>query len=288
MNNRTEELSKHVSDKKYCVYLHKLEGGRVVYVGEGTIDRAYNFNRPDQWAWRTVFEMINPVVEIVAKDLTKPAAEHLERLLIKFHYRTIINDPYADKRTKTIPFDLIDEYVYYDESSPTFLRWKNSMKNNARADSPAGHVTKKPKGYCYVEICNQSFAIHRVVWVLHNREISEDVFVDHIDGNRKNNCILNLRLTNPKENAHNRIRKIPESGYRNIRAEKLNGVIVSYIVRWYEINRIGKRNHKCFNVKEYGSISTALLEAYKFRNCLIENGHLPERIKEGEVELDNK
>lgn len=286
MENITDKLKQHAFEKKYCVYLHKLPmADRVVYVGEGTLDRAYNFNRPDQWAWSAVFEAFDPVVEIVARDLTKKQAEYLEKKLIEFHRKTIINDPNASKTAKEIRFELVDEFVYYDETSPTFLRWKADMRNNAKANAPAGHITKKSKGYCYVEIAGQSFAIHRVVWVLHNGAIDTDVFVDHIDGDRKNNKITNLRLTNPKLNSHNTLRKVADGKYRNIKENIINGEIKSFSIRWHRIED-NKRLIKTFNVKEFGGIHETFMEAYKFRDYLISVGCLSERIKEGEKPIE--
>ena len=42
--------------------------------------------------------------------------------------------------------------------------------------------------------------VHRVVWITHNGPIPHGYFLDHIDGDRTNNSILNLRLCTPTEN----------------------------------------------------------------------------------------
>ena len=62
-------------------------------------------------------------------------------------------------------------------------------------------------GYLRVKINQQSFLCHRVAWLLYygSWPVTE---LDHIDGNRQNNKIENLRLANKRENAWNRLSKI--------------------------------------------------------------------------------
>ena len=52
------------------------------------------------------------------------------------------------------------------------------------------------------------YYIHRLVWfLLTNKEIPNDLFIDHIDGNRLNNHIENLRLATSLENQYNKARQ---------------------------------------------------------------------------------
>jgi len=70
----------------------------------------------------------------------------------------------------------------------------------------------------------KTFDIHRLVYEMYNGEIPTGLFIDHIDGNKQNNNIDNLRLCNRSENACNR--KIPKNnistGYKNITLTKFN------------------------------------------------------------------
>lgn len=273
-------------ENRFCVYLHKDSSGNVRYVGEGTIDRAYSKSRSDQPSWMAVFAEEPPIVEIVAKDLMKSEAEDLEIKIRNFYGDALINDKYATKKTKEIRFDLISQYVYYDETSPTFLRWINDMKNNAKAHSAAGHLPniKDKKKYPCVEIEGEAYGIHRVVWVLHNKELSTQHMVDHIDGNKFNNSINNLRTTDAKVNSHNKVTKIPKSGYRNIGEDVYKDYVRSYMVRWIPLEH-SDRQWKTFSVLEYGTAENALKAAYAFRDTLIEKGILPQRIKDGEIPI---
>lgn len=271
---------------KFCVYVHKDSVGMIRYVGEGTLERAYTKTRSDQPTWQALFSNNPPTVEIVASGLTKSAAEDLEILIRRLHADTIINDPFATKKVHRIDFEEMSEVVYYDETSTTCLRWLNRMKNNSMPHHPAGHA-RKDGNYSYIEINKVSYGIHRLVWVLHNKTIPDDAMVDHIDGNRQNNKISNLRLTNAKLNSHNALRPIPSSGYRNIRVEPNRGKskVTTFTVRWHPTDNVN-RQWKFFSDTEYGSADSAFKAAYEFRDSLIESGALSSRTKEGELPID--
>jgi HNH endonuclease len=271
------------TDNRFCVYLHKDLSGVVRYIGEGTMTRAYAKTRPDQPHWEALFRNNPPIVEIVKDHISKSEAEDLELVLRDIHKLTIINNPYATKKAHVIDYEHISSFLYYDESSPTMLRWKKHMKNNAAANSEAGHI-KKNNDYAYVELIGKNLSVHRVVWVLHNKFLDTKHMIDHIDGNRINNKISNLRLANAKFNSHNRLMKIPSSGYRNIKPYISNGEITFYFVRWHSING-GAREFKSFSVKNYRNKEETLLAAYSFRDSLIKAGHISERVREGEVLL---
>ena len=50
----------------------------------------------------------------------------------------------------------------------------------------------------------KTMTVHRLVWMAHNQQdIPADLEIDHIDRNRSNNCIQNLRLVTRDENLAN-------------------------------------------------------------------------------------
>jgi hypothetical protein len=92
------------------------------------------------------------------------------------------------------------------------LFWK---KNNKIAGS------LKPTGYTVVEINNKGVMAHRIIWSMHNG--SFDGQIDHINGNRSDNRIENLRLVNQEQNQWNRkINKNNTIGIKGIRLRKDN------------------------------------------------------------------
>ncbi len=98
-------------------------------------------------------------------------------------------------------------HVYYDESSPSGLRWK-VVKGLSRVVEPGDVVgTRDKRGYwSFVLSANGTKKrryCHRVIWMMFNGEITPDIEVDHEDGNRQNNKIGNLRLADRKLNGRN-------------------------------------------------------------------------------------
>ncbi|AJA73450.1 homing endonuclease [Shigella phage SHSML-45] len=103
---------------------------------------------------------------------------------------------------KEIDFNEVNENVYYDESSPSFLRWKIS-KPGVKAGSVAG--TLNQTGYYDVMINGELYKAHRLIWVLFNKEINPDLDIDHkIISYPVNNDINNLRLVTHAVNMTNK------------------------------------------------------------------------------------
>lgn len=73
--------------------------------------------------------------------------------------------------------------------------------NTRYAGSPA-FTTKGATGYMAGHIFKQTHLAHRVAWALHTGSWPS-LDIDHIDGNRQNNCIGNLRVVSPSDNQRN-------------------------------------------------------------------------------------
>jgi len=63
-------------------------------------------------------------------------------------------------------------------------------------------------GYKQVRISKKNYRVHRVIYYLHNQDWDiddsrRDNLIDHIDGNRQNNSIENLRVVNYAQNLWN-------------------------------------------------------------------------------------
>ena len=58
-------------------------------------------------------------------------------------------------------------------------------------------------GYIRIYIKGKHYSAHKLVWETFNGKISEGMVIDHIDGNRSNNALSNLRLVSQAENMSN-------------------------------------------------------------------------------------
>jgi hypothetical protein len=59
-------------------------------------------------------------------------------------------------------------------------------------------------GYLRINIDNNRYSLHILVWESFNRQsVPEGQQIDHIDGNKSNNCLNNLRLVTSSENMKN-------------------------------------------------------------------------------------
>lgn len=100
-----------------------------------------------------------------------------------------------------------EEYVYYDASSKSGLRWLHTKYAGKHAvipvrlkDAEAG--TKKK--YWYIKINNKAYSAHRIImYLLADFQYDSALQIDHIDGNSLNNCFQNLRIVTICENNRN-------------------------------------------------------------------------------------
>lgn len=94
------------------------------------------------------------------------------------------------------PEKLRERLTYNAETGD--LVWSSGRLNGRRA----GCRTKD--GYCYIRIDGKNHYAHRLAWAMHYGEAPFKQ-IDHLDGDRCNNRIANLRLATAAENAQNRI-----------------------------------------------------------------------------------
>ena len=105
----------------------------------------------------------------------------------------------------------------------------------------------KDNMYYQIGLCKNGktkmFLLHRLVYEAYNGEIPENLCIDHIDNNPKNNNISNLRLCNRSENMWNKkISKHNKStGYKNITLTRFNTYQVC--IRKYK-NIVYQKNFK--------------------------------------------
>jgi len=85
--------------------------------------------------------------------------------------------------------------------------FNKTSRGSAKKDTLAGYIAED--GYRRVRVDGKQYYIHRLTWfLLTNKEVPTDLFIDHIDGNRQNNHIENLRLASSLENQYNKSRQV--------------------------------------------------------------------------------
>lgn len=151
----------------------------------------------------------------------------------------------------------------YDETSPSCLRWKVS-RCKARAGDVAGGKTKE--GYFRVRNKKRKHLVHRVIWEMFYGEVPKGLVVDHINRDRSDNKISNLRLLNYEESAHNcRKKSSNTSGLTGVAYE--GGEHPRWRATWMEGLRL---KTKSFSVKKHGEAEAKRL-ATMHRDAMLEN-----------------
>ena len=81
------------------------------------------------------------------------------------------------------------------------------------------------KGYKCIRWKGKKIPVHQVIWEIHNGSIPAGKTIDHIDRNRLNNCIENLRLaTKSQQNANTGKKSGPAtSRFKGVNAWKKPG-----------------------------------------------------------------
>lgn len=157
-----------------------------------------------------------------------------------------------------------DEWFYYDETSPSCLRWALDRKNlpkgqwaSIEAHQIAGSIDVK--GYYTVRFMGKLVKVHRIVFEIITRQNLGDRQIDHRNRIRSDNVITNLKATDPTGNARNHKRKTSNK-------TGATGVVLRdnrYIATWNNLQQ--KQETKSFNINKYGK-EAALKLAIDYRN----------------------
>lgn len=115
-------------------------------------------------------------------------------------------------KTNEIPAN-IGEYLKYDETSPSCLRWIKKLGYKINIGDVAGRLNNRN----YYQTCfdGKDYKNHRIIFFLHYGYCPD--CIDHINTDRTNNKINNLReATRSDNNCNSKIRKNNTSGHKNV------------------------------------------------------------------------
>ena len=92
--------------------------------------------------------------------------------------------------------DFVKEWFSYADG---ILYWRIKPARKILVGQPAGRMNTQ--GYFQTQINKQRYYNHRIIFLMHNGYLPE--LIDHIDGDRANNRIENLRPITNQQNQHN-------------------------------------------------------------------------------------
>ena len=101
---------------------------------------------------------------------------------------------------KLPPWEVVNHFIRY-EPETGLMYWKINVSRYMKAGKLLGYVDKA--GYRKVKFLGTNYAQHRLAWFLHYKTDPKLMLIDHIDGNKSNNKITNLRLVNHSQNRVN-------------------------------------------------------------------------------------
>lgn len=164
-------------------------------------------------------------------------------------------------------------YFYYDIESKSKLSraipW--ILHRYEREPIGANVGSLSVGGYWTTSVGGISYKCHRIVYELFNGKIQPDQQVDHIDGNRANNLIENLRIVTPTGNNRNKSKMTNNtSGKTGVshREHKVGDITYnSWVAFWQNLN--GKLCTKSFNWSKLGK-DIAFVLACEWRDKMIE------------------
>lgn len=149
---------------------------------------------------------------------------------------------------------------YYDPCSPSGLRHSVSKLRGsnykivaAEANSVAGYIGEGEVNRYWVVSGGDGkiYLAHKVVWILHGRKLEDGQYLDHVDGDRSNNRVENLRAVSHAVNCRNRPKRPDnKSGKTGV---SLNVTTKSAGWRAQCFDLEGKLIRKCFSIRKHGN-----------------------------------
>jgi hypothetical protein len=157
-------------------------------------------------------------------------------------------------QNSTFTKDYLHKLFEYRDGS---LYWKKNPSKNYRLDGTQVGNSSQVSKYIQVSINKKKYYVHRIIFMMFNGFMP--AYIDHIDGNRKNNKIENLRNATLSENQYNKIKpKHNTSGVKGVYFHKRSQ-------KW--MARCGF-NKKCYFVGSYKNFKEAETAITDFRSKL--------------------
>lgn len=100
---------------------------------------------------------------------------------------------------------------------------------------------------------------HRIIWILCNGNFDKKLTVDHIDGNKENNSVENLRVVTEQANQQNRRKfKNNTSGVTGVSFKSAKN---AWVVQWSD--ETGSHRTKMFSINKHGEDAFSMACEYR-------------------------
>jgi hypothetical protein len=122
----------------------------------------------------------------------------------------------SERTKETLTQERLKELLKYDSETGMFY-WLVSTSNRVKAGEPAGSISN---GYRIIMVDKRAYRAHRLAWLYAFGSFPVNQ-IDHIDRDRLNNRICNLRQATNQQNSQNvsRPRSNNKSGYLGVRKQ---------------------------------------------------------------------
>jgi hypothetical protein len=130
--------------------------------------------------------------------------------------------------TEMLTQEYLKSILDYNQDTGVFT-WKVNKSKRTKSGAVAGWLSD---GYIKIEINSKQHKAHRLAWLYVHGEMPKSL-IDHIDCNRSNNKISNLRQSTHQTNSENyKTPRTNKSGVKNVSWYKsLNKWVVSMSVK---------------------------------------------------------
>ncbi len=150
------------------------------------------------------------------------------RLAAEIKYANIkpITPTFSEHKVKKINIKELREQFDYKEG---FL----IRKTGRNAGKP---ITGSKSTYSLIMFDGKAYAAHRLIYAWHNGKIADGRVIDHIDGNKKNNKIENLRAVTKSQNSQNS--KLQSNNISGIRGVHFNNERQKWVATIYKNKKL--------------------------------------------------
>ncbi|AGH57034.1 HNH endonuclease [Vibrio phage VBP32] len=124
-----------------------------------------------------------------------------------------------------VNLSILREWLDYSPVTGEF-HWKKSS-GPLKAGTTAGKL--KSNGYISIRLKGKDYYAHRLAWLFVHGTLPDNKMVDHINHNKTDNRIVNLRLATPTQNRQNS-KALGSSGVKNVYAHRHGNWIVRFKV----------------------------------------------------------